>query len=174
MPSAETQTETPPRDNELHKKMDEFANRFNNVEKVSEEYKTSFQFTQEEVQGLQEENTALKSILEELSLEIKRNSFAIQKLDSKQERMETDSRKKNLIFEGVPEQQGVRENLQEGICQIFSEMEIERQISYDAVYRVGQRPGKYPRPLFVSFVRLDDRNLIFANRSHLRNSQHFT
>ena len=171
MPTAETQTDVSPplRDDELHQKIDGLTSQFDKVEKTCEDYKTSLEFTQEEVRDLKEENTALKETLKELSLEIKRNTFAIQKLGTRQENMETNARKKNLIFEGVPEPREGRENLCDTVCQILSEMGINKPIDYDATYRLGQRPGKYPRPLLVSFIRVDDRNLVFSRRAQLRN-----
>ena len=181
MPAAETQTEGdtvgPIRDEELHQKLDSFVGRFDKIEKISEGYKVSLEFTQEEVKELKEENISLKEALQELSLEIKRNTYAIQGLTTKHENLDTNTRKKNLIFEGLPERQdqGGRENLHEAICQILSELGITKPVEYDAAYRLGQnKQGKHPRPLLVSFVRQDDRNFIFSKRAQLRDSPHFS
>ena len=173
MPTMETQTDPPSqsRDDELHEKMDKLANRFDNVEKRCEEYKTSLEYTQEEVKELKEENTLLKESLKELSLEVQRNTYAIQKLNTKQGNVETTIRKRNLIFEGIPEQHTGRENLHETVCQLFSEMKIAKPMDYDAAYRLGSKPGRYPRPILISFIRQDDRNMVYAKRTQLRNSQ---
>ena len=87
--------------------------------------------------------------------------------------METNVRKKNIIFEGIPEAQDTRENLHDTVFQLFAELGIEKPIDYDAAYRIGARPGKYPRPLLISLLRMDDRNLIFSRRPQLRNSRYF-
>ena len=174
MPSSETKTDTfSPRDEEMHQKIDRLVDRFDKVETTSNEYKTSLEFTQAEVKDLREENAALKEAYQELSLEIQRNTYAIRKMGIKQENMETNVRKRNIVFKGIPESLDGKENLHEVIHQIFAEMGIEKPISYDAAYRIGAKPGKYPRPLLVSFIRLDDRNLIFSRRVELRNSHHF-
>ena len=175
MPVVETQTETPhqPKDEELHQKMDKLADRFENVEKKCDDYKTSLEFTQEEVKDLRDENIALKESLRDLSLEIQRNTYAIQKLSANQENMETNMRKRNLIFEGIPEMQAGRENLHATVCQIFTEMEIEKPIDYDAAYRIGSKQGKYPRQLLISFIRQDDRDMVYLRRMRLSKSQHF-
>ena len=170
----QTDYEGPVRDEELHKKIDILVERFNHVEKVCDDFKASLECTQEEVTELKEENAALKGTLKELSLEIQRNTYAIQKMSTRQENMEVMARRKNIIFEGVPESQGPRENLHETVCNILSELGINKSISYEAAYRIGSKAGKYPRPLLVSFVRLDDRNLVFANRANLRNSQYLS
>ena len=52
-------------------------------------------------------------------------------------------------------------------------MGITKAMDYDAVYRLGQKPGKYPRPILISFIRMDDRNLVYASRTQLRNSHNF-
>ena len=176
MPSTETQTDnvTAPRDEEMHKKMDLLSDRFAIVEKSCDDYKVSLEFTQGEVAELKEENTALREALKELTLEIDRNSYAIQKLGNKDENLETAARRKNLIFEGVPEFQGGRENLHETIYKIFSDMGITKRIDYDMAYRMGQKPTNYPRPIFISFVRQDERNIVFASRTQLRNSPHLS
>ena len=146
----ETQTDAPSqsRDDDLHEKMDKLANCFDNVEKRCDEYKTSLEFTQEEVKELKEENTSLKESLKELSLEVQRNIYAIQKLNNKQG------------------------NVHETVCQLFSEMKIAKPMDYNAAYRLGSKPGRYPRPILISFIRQDDRNLVYAKRTQLRNSQH--
>ena len=64
--------------------------------------------------------------------------------------------------------------MQEAVCKILSEMGINQPVEYDAVYRIGPKPGKYPRPLLVSFMRQDDRNYIFSKRAQLRDSPHFS
>ena len=178
MPTMETQTDTGGvvRDEELHRKLDTLADRFNKVEETSEEYKASLEFTQAEVRDLKEENIALKDALNELSMEIKRNTFAIQGLAVKQENLDTNTRKKNLVFDGVPERpdQTGRENLHEAVCSLLSDMGITKSVEYDAAYRMGQKRGKHPRPLLVSFMRQDDRNFIYSKRSQLRNSPHFS
>ena len=146
MPSTETQTEMAHqhRDEELHKKLNFLAERFNVVEKNQEDFKTSLKFTQEEVKDLKEENESLKESLLEMSLEIQRNTYAIQKLTGKQANLETNTKKKNLILEGVPElqQRDSRENLQDTICAIFAEMGISKPIDYDLAYRIGNYEGK--------------------------------
>ena len=133
MPAIETQTEGtvqgPPIDEELHRKLNILVDRFDKIEKISDVYKFSLEFTQEEVKELKAENTALKEALNDLSLEIKRNTFAIQGLTTEQENLDTAIRKHNLIFEGVPERQ---------------EIGISKPVEYNAVYRIGQKQGKYP------------------------------
>ena len=106
MPAAETQTDEgtqAPRDDELHRKLDTLADRFEKIEKISDDYKISLEFTQGEVKDLQQENVELKEALAELSLEIKRNTHAIQGLTTKQENVDTLTKRRNLVFEGVPE-----------------------------------------------------------------------
>ena len=176
MPTMETQTDIPPRarDEELHQKMDKLFDRFDSVEKKCDGYQTSLEFTQEEVLELKEENATLKASLNELSLEIQRNTYAIEKLNTKQGKVETTIRKRNLIIDGVPESQAGRENLHEIVCQLLSEMKITKPIDYDAVYRLGPKPGKYPRQILIAFIRQDDRNMVYARRTHLRNSPHFS
>ena len=174
MPAVETQTENqaPMRDEELHKKLDTLAGRFDNVEKINNDFKASLEFTQEEVLDLKEENSTLRGALKELQLEMERNAYAIQKLSHKHENLETATRRRNLIFEGVPEIPDGRENLHDTVCRVLSEMGISKPVDYDSAYRIGMKQGKYPRPVFVSFCRQDDRNLVYANRTQLRNSRH--
>ena len=174
MPTVETQTDRPVRDEEMHRKLDGLLDRLVKSDETSETLKTSLEYTQEEVQDIKEENATLRESLKELSLEIQRNTYAIQKLTTKNENLETTTRKKNLIFEGVPEQQGGRENLHETIYNIMTELGINKQEEYDAIYRIGARPGKFPRPIFISFLRQDNRNMVYRNRTNLRNSQYLS
>ena len=168
MPSTETQTdkEHQSRDEELHRKLDSLADRFDKVEKVSGDYKTS-------IEDLKEENAILKEHMNELVLEIQRNTYAIQQLSSKQGNLEVTMRKKNLVFDGVPEAPGGRENLHDTIYSLLMEMGIAQPLDYDVVYRIGQKKDKFTRPILISFIKQDDRNLVYANRSQLSKSQHY-
>ena len=94
-------------------------------------------------------------------------------MTGKQENLENVTRKRNLLFEGVPEAPAGRENLHDTVCKLLSEMGIQRQIDYDAAYRLGQKPGKFPRPIIIAFIRQDDRNMVFASRIQLKNSRLF-
>ena len=174
MPTAETHTENLPRDEEMHTKLDGLAERFTKIKKISEDYQASLEYTQEEVKDLKEENTHLRSTIEELTLEVQRNTYAIQKMGTRQESLEILAKKKNLIFEGVPENQGGRENFQDTVCAILSEMGITKSIDFEAAYRIGMKPGKYPRPFSNIFSRQDDRNVVFSCRTNLRKSRHFS
>ena len=176
MPSMETQTESmaAARDEEMHSKLDALANRFDSVEKTSNDYRISLEFSQGQIKDLKEENVVLREALKELTLEVDRNAYAIQKMNGKHENLETSTKRRNLIFEGVPEPQGGRENLHDTICKLLSDMGIVKPIDYDMAYRMGQKPGKYPRHICISFLRQDDRNLVFANRVRLRNSPHLS
>ena len=158
---------------DLHVKIHSLATRLSSIETVCAGYKESLEFTQAQVLDLKEENNDLRHYIDSIELEVNRNMYAINKLESKQDRLEMSTKKKNLIFEGVQEQAKGRENLHDVLRDLFVEMGIKDKIAYDSLYRLGQRRRQSPRPILVSFMRQDSRDFVFSRRASLKDSDIF-
>ena len=80
-----------------------------------------------------------------------------------------------MLIEGLEEAPPrVREDLHLTISGLFEAMGVNRRVDYDQVYRVGPYQEKRVRPLFVSFLKMEDRNFIYSQRSNLKKSpNHF-
>ena len=88
----------------------------------------------------------------------------------KVDRIETLSKKKNLILEGIPEQEGRREDVQKTICNLFDQMSMNKSFNFEACYRMGPFSKAQPRAILVSFDRQEDRDAVYSRRIELKNT----
>ena len=75
-----------------------------------------------------------------------------------------------LVIEGLHEGEQGREDIHDILSQLFEALEIREKLSYDQAYRLGAFNPRRPRPLFISFVRVDDRDLVYSARTTLQKS----
>ena len=73
------------------------------------------------------------------------------------------SKKRNLIFEGVPElENGRREDVDKTVCDIIELLSVKKSINFEACYRMGPTSNSYPRAIMVSFERQADWEAIYS------------
>ena len=132
----------------------------------------SLQFSQGEIDDLKRENKSLRTKLGELETEDKRTQFQVQAMDDKVDRLDTVTKKRNLLFEGIPEQNGKKED-DKAISDLFDQLKVGRGINIEASYRVGPFNRSRDRPILVAFERQADRDLIYAKRMDLKHSANF-
>ena len=135
--------------------------------KMSTEFKgleSSLEFSQREIEDLKKENGQLKKKLGELELEDRRTQFQVQTMDDKLARLETVT--KNLLFEGILEQNGKREG-DKVISDLFDQLKVNREVNIEACYRIGTYNRARDRPILVSFDKQSDRDSVYARRMDL-------
>ena len=98
---------------------------------------TSLEFSQQEIETLKKENKELKEKLDAVEIEDRRTQFQTNALEDKVDRLETSSKKNNLIVEGIPEPEGGKEDVQGTIGNLFDQMAVGKQINFDACFRMG-------------------------------------
>ena len=149
--------------------------RFTSLDEALDEYQVSLEYSQQEIEDLKKENESLKNKIKKLETEDQRNKFHIRELDEKFERLDTTGRRKNLVFDGVPEaERGEKEDLQRIIYNIFDQMKINHAVECDTSYRTGPYIRSRPRPIVVTFLKQADRDHVFASRTHLKGSRDFS
>ena len=138
------------------------------------ELENSLEFSQHEIEVLKQENKKLKLKLVELDLEDKRTQFQMNSVEDKVDRLETACKKKNLVFEGVPEpQDGRREVVEKTVCNIFDQLSINQSINFEACYRMGPTNKSHPRAIMVTFEKQSERDAVYARRMELKNTTHY-
>ena len=125
-------------------------------------YRESLEFTQREVDGLKEENVRLRSKMNELELEEKRNGYQVDRMEEKLDRQDTSARRRNLIIEGIPESNGPNEILQPVIYKLMDQMGVGKDVTYDTAFRIRPYSKNRPRSVLVIFVRLADREEFYS------------
>ena len=128
---------------------------------------SSLEFTQAQVDEIKSENKTFLLYLKDIELELQGNTYAIEKLETKQTTFETSFRKKNIIVEGLVEAERGHETIPDTVSNLFQAMGIQTPINYDQNYRIGPYNDRRTRSLFISFMKISDRNYVFAQRSQL-------
>ena len=132
----------------------------------------SLEFTQAQVDELREENKIMMQYINDMDLDIQRNKYAIDKCEDRQSKIEFATHRKNLVIEGLTEaERGGHEIIHDVILDLFRALDLETPLEYDQAYRVGPYNPKRPRPIFISFIRTRDRDLIYSLRSNLQRSK---
>ena len=134
---------------------------------------SSLEFSQNEILQLKKENADLMQKLGSLETEDRRTRFQVNTVEDKLDRLETSTKKKNLIFEGVPEIEGRREDVDNSVGKLFDQLAITDRVNFEACYRVGTYRAGRVRPILVAFERQMDRDLIYSKRFDLKRTKDF-
>ena len=134
----------------------------------------SLEYAYKEITDLKKENGDMRLLMGSLELEDKRTQFQITDVADKLDRLDSVTRKRNLLFEGIPESVGKREDVDAVICDVFDQLSVNEGINFEACYRFGPVSKTKPRPILVAFERQADRDMIYAKRTELRFSRDFS
>ena len=136
---------------------------------------TSLEFSQSEVEILKKENKDLKQQLCNLNIEDRRTQFQVNAVEEKVDRLETNTKKRNLLVEGIMENGGRDEDVEKTICQLFDQLAVSQGISMESCYRVGPYNNNKtrPRPILICFDRQVDRDVIYAKGMMLKSTKDY-
>ena len=137
------------------------------------ELETSLEFSQNKVETLKKENQALKQKMGSIELEDRRTKYQTKSVDDKLDRLETVTKRKNLMFEGIKEQEGRKEDVDKTISDHFDQLSVNTGVNLKACYRVGTFNRSRSRPILVVFEKQADRDLIYSKRTELRRTHDF-
>ena len=153
--------------------LNQLMNRSADVNITVKEMEKSLEFSYKEIKDLKKENVALKLRLDNLELEDRRTQFHAKATDDKLDRLETATKKKNLILEGIPEQDGRREVLEKTISDVFDQLDVRKGVTFEACYRIGPYNKAKSRPILISFEKQVDRELIYSRRMDLKRTRDY-
>lgn len=127
----------------------------------------------DKIDSLEESNKTLSLALAVQEQAVDELRTQLKKEKEKVLHLEEYSRRENLIFRNIPESSG--ENCKEVIFDIIAkEMGIETsQMRCHAVHRMGKSTQGRPRPIIVRFVCREDKEKVFRNRNHLKESLYY-
>ena len=134
---------------------------------------TSLEFSQHEIDTLKKENAELKVKMGQLEMEDRRTQYQMGTVEDKIDRLETNMKKKNLILEGLPEVEGKKENVEKVVSALFDQLGVNRQVNFEACFRMGHYIRGKMRPVHVGFERQADRDLVYSKRFELRHTTDF-
>ena len=134
----------------------------------------SLEFSYKEIADLKKENGDLRLLMGNLEMEDRRTQFQVKDVNEKLDRLDSVSKKKNLLFEGIPESTGKREDVIKIIWNIFDQLNVDKGVNFDACYRFGPESKSKPRPILVAFESQADRDMIYSRRMGLKHSEEFS
>lgn len=116
--------------------------------------------TDEVIKSLKKENAELRNEVKELK--------------HKMIHMESQSRRENLLFDGVDEAENETwEESERKVFEILSKMEIagHDNIKFERVHRVGEKSTTKPRTIIAKFSYFKDRENVWQHRFNLKKSK---
>ena len=152
--------------NKLGNKSDTLAHTVKGLE-------SSLEFSYKEIDDLKKKNAQLQQALDTLGLEDKRTQFQVNDMSDKLDKLETTTKRGNLIIEGLPEKEGKREDVGKVIWDLFDQMSVDRRVNLAACYRMGPFNKKHSRPILVSFENQADRDMVYSRRMELKQSNEY-
>ena len=141
--------------------------------RVLQELVHSLEFSQNEIDVLKKENAELKQRLGIQEIEDQRTQYQIKTVDDKVDKIESMVKKRNLVFEGIPEVEGKKEDVEKTISALFDQLAITEEVNFEACYRIGPYSKSKPRPVLVSFERQSQRDMVYYKRMDLKRTQDF-
>ena len=107
----------------------------------------SLEYSYKEIADLKKENENLRLLMTNLEIEDKRTQIQVNDVTEKLDRLDSVTKKRNLLFEGIPETVGKRENINAVISAVFDQLSIPDGINFDACNRFGPTTKDKPRLL---------------------------
>ena len=135
---------------------------------------SSLEFSYKEIADLKKENTSLKLKLGNVETEDKRTQFQLKDVADKLDRLDSVSKKKNLVFDGIPEMDGRKEDTDKVIGALFDQLQVGKEIAFEACYRLGPYSKSKPRSILVSFDKQSDRDLVYSRRMNLKRTADYS
>lgn len=152
--------------------MDSTNSRLDTINKEVQEIKTSIQFTQKEVDDIKAGNKAQLEASNSMQTDIMRICDRLSTVTDKMEYLEGQSRKNNLVFDGIDEVPGETwADAEEKVRAILVErLQLQHSIEIERVHRTGKPAagGNRPRSMVVKFLRSKDRSAVLERAKKLR------
>lgn len=155
--------------------MDSFNKRLDGFTKDLCDLRASLQFTQKDFEDEKLHAEKLSQNSKDLSNDVNVLNSKLNTVNVKVDYLENQSRRKNLVFEGIPESGHEKwSDSEEKIRKILSEkLKLDQKhIELERVHRSGKPPARdeKPRPIVARFLRFKDRNIVLEKAKCLKGS----
>lgn len=135
------------------------------------EYKKSLDYTQAQVDEQKKTSDEMATKCREARTDINTVCQSALALDGKADYLEGQSKRNNVIIDGIPESQRESwEETEDKVRQILAEklQMDEKRIEVERAHRTGDSSGDRPRPVVVKFLRWKDKAAIMARGNKLK------
>lgn len=152
--------------------------------KVTQELKTSLEFSQGEIDSLRKEISALKmqAKSDDLGEKIRTVSETLVAETTRADYLEAQSKRSNLIFEGIEESKDESwEESEKKVKEILeTKLGLSRDIELERVHRIARKESSdgtaavnKPRGIIAKFLRFKDKSDVLANAKKLKGTDIF-
>ncbi|CAL9681983.1 unnamed protein product [Knipowitschia caucasica] len=146
------------------------------ITKDIQELKTSLHFTQGEVDCLKQEKLKLTEHTKSIQNDFYRVCETMPTINDKMEYLEGQSRRNNLVFDGLVEAPGETwAEAEEKVKRLLAEKLQLNTVEVERAHRVGRRDSgaDRPRPIIAKLLRWKDREAILQRAKCLKGSKIF-
>ena len=126
------------------------------------------------METLKKENEELKRRMGSLETEDKHTQFQVNNLEDKVDRLDTNSKKKKFLIEGIREVEGRKEDIPRTVQDVLDQLTTPDSINYEACYRVGPFNTNHFRPIMVCFEKQADQDSVYTRRMELKATRDWT
>lgn len=152
--------------------IDSTNTRMDTVMRDVQDLKTSIQFTQKEVDDLKINKAKQSEHDKSIQSDIMKMCDSLLIITDKMEYLEGQSRRNNLVIDGIEESQGETwAEAEEKVRKVLSQkLQLTREIEVERAHRTG-RPkaeGDKPRPIVIKFLRHKDRAAVLQKAKCLK------
>ena len=160
------------------KEIDELKEKQKQLEKENGSLKESLEFAHGSIKTLTERVDAQEKMISELKKDVNDLTRSVNSEKERAVKLESHSRRNNLIFYGIPEETNESSAKSESLLYSFLEenLKLEEEdidgISVERAHRLGKRNanGDKPRPIIAKFTFHKDKELILSNARFLAGS----
>ena len=137
--------------------------------------KESLEFTQQQLQEVQQDNAELRSALTSVSSEVEQLRKNNRELKETILDVQARSMRDNLIFSGIPEkaQEDPEAQVRSFLVDALKmSAETANNIGFHRVHRLGQRRGTRPRPIIVKFEKYKEKVVVKGRGRELKGTHY--
>ena len=153
--------------------MDSTNTRMETLTRELQDIKTSLQFTQKEVDDIKTNNANQADRCNSMQTDLFRVCDSLLVVTDKMEYLEGQSRRNNLVFDGIMESPGETwAETEEKVKKVLAEkLQLKKDMEMERAHRTGKPGGDRPRPIVVRFLRYKDRSTILQHTKNLKGSK---
>lgn len=153
--------------------VDSTNTRLDAITRDLQEIKTSLQFTQKDVDDLKADHTKLAERCNTMQSDIFKVCDGLLTITDKMEYLEGQTRRNNLVFDGIVESPGETwTETEEKVQKVLAEkLQLQREVEVERAHRAGKPGGDRPRSIMVKLLRYKDRETILQRTKSLKGSK---
>lgn len=155
--------------------MDSTNSRLDTLSGELQDIKTSLQFTQKEVEDIKKGSVKQAERCNSTQNNLYKMCNTLLTVTDKMEYLEDQSRRKNLIIDGIAESPGEAwAEAEEKVRKVFTDkLQLHLEIEMERAHRTGKPGSGRPRPVAVKFLKYEDKLTILQHTKTLKGTKIF-